>query len=1124
MPSQRQELEALIEGLEAQRALIGDGATDAALTPLRAKLVALSVDPEAANPSDQALRQVTVLFLDAVGSTALGGHLDPEDMHVVMDGLLTRCTAIVKSHGGKVLQYAGDSLLAVFGAEKAQEDDAARAVHAGLGMLVEGHRCGEDVKSRYGHSGLDVRIGAHTGAVLLGGGVDAEGNVRGLNVHIAARMEQTAPSGAFRISHETFAQVRGLFEVEVQEPLSVKGVPAPIQSYLVKSAKPRTFCNATRGVEGVLTRMIGREAELEALQEVFRRLFSERQLAVVTIVAEAGIGKSRLLREFESWSEGQTGSFHVFRGQATPQTQRQPLGLLRDILAWRFRIADDDTLETARNKIEREAIAFFRHDDDLDVAEAHVHLLGHLVGIDYQDSRHISGILDDSQQIRSRTFYAAAQLFRRVSASDGSPVVLQLEDLHWADDASLDFLDYLAEVNRDVPTLVLGFARPTLFERRPDWGSADCVRRRIDLRALDEFASAELARELLKRLAEVPAALRALITNGAEGNPFYMEELVNMLVDHGAIDTSSDRWALHTEKLLATQVPSTLTGVLQARLDGLPVAERQTLQEASVIGPIFWDEALSALNERAKEVLPALVQRELVLARKDVPFDGAGEYAFKHHILHQVAYNTVLKRTRRELHGKLARWLSKQTGVRANDFVSIIADHYEKAGDGAEAVEYHARAAELAETRFAHDVVLDHVQRALDLLDAVDTPSPGRDASIMRWRLVGLHEEALNLQGRRTEQRTDIEAMERLSDTLDDDRYRALAAVRRSRLSQRVADFPAMDVAARRAMALAERAAADDVRLSSMRLVASALAMQGEFDAGKSLAKTGLTEVRRRDLGKLESLFLDVLALIAALQDDPVLELELNSQILNIYQKIQDRRGEAVAVGNRGIALMNLGELVSAKRELEESLRLHRSNGNRALECHPLCNLSKLAVWQGDNELALDLARSAAGIAVAVEARNIETLALLQQGNAELALGRHAAAAQAYQQSHTVAVHIDDPVQHDATAGLARVALAQNDARAAMQHVEGLIAFLESSGKLSGADAPRRIALTCQQVLAGVLDPRAAEWLECMHRNLQASAEAITDASVRQCFLTQIPEHREILAAWELAKDGASER
>ena len=374
--SPQQQLEAGIQALEAQRSLLGDAVVDASLVGLRAKLACLR-DATAPEPEPaQTLKQVTILFLDVVGSTTLSQHLDPEAISAVMDDVLARGTAVVEAHRGKVLQYAGDNILAAFGASESREDDAERAVHAGLALLELGKALGAEVQASHGHAGLNVRVGLHTGGVLLGGGVDADGSIRGIAVNIAARMEQTAPAGALRISQDTYAQVRGMFEVDAQAPLVVKGVSTPIQSYLVLRAKPRHFRIGTRGIEGVATKMIGRDAELEALQDAFKRLFQERKLAAVTVVAEAGIGKSRLRYEFEAWSEARPESFFHFRGRATPQTAAQAFGLLRDILAWRFQIADDDSVEAAQAKMEQGIAPLFLHDDGPDLAEGHAHLLG----------------------------------------------------------------------------------------------------------------------------------------------------------------------------------------------------------------------------------------------------------------------------------------------------------------------------------------------------------------------------------------------------------------------------------------------------------------------------------------------------------------------------------------------------------------------------------------------------------------------------------------------------------------------------------------------------------------------------------------------------------------------------
>ena len=264
--TEQAQIEAAIASLQAQRNALGSVVVDAMLAGLRARLSALAAPAALPSEPAQTLKQVSILFLDLVGSTALAQRLDPEATSAVMDDALGRGTALVAAHHGKVLQYAGDNILAAFGADEAREDDAERAVHCALALLELGKTLGTEVQVAHGHAGFNLRVGIHTGGVLLGGGVNAEGSIRGSAVNIAARMEQTAPAGALRISHDTYAQVRGLFEVDAQEPLSIKGVDVPVQSYLVKRAKPRSFRIGTRGIEGVATKMIGRDAELEALQ------------------------------------------------------------------------------------------------------------------------------------------------------------------------------------------------------------------------------------------------------------------------------------------------------------------------------------------------------------------------------------------------------------------------------------------------------------------------------------------------------------------------------------------------------------------------------------------------------------------------------------------------------------------------------------------------------------------------------------------------------------------------------------------------------------------------------------------------------------------------------------------
>jgi len=1108
LPTEQQQLEAAIAALEGQRSLLGDAVIDAGLGAIRAKLAALTPAPPPERA--QTLKQVTILFLDVVGSTSLAQHLDPEDVSVVMDGALAAGTTLVEQHGGRVLQYAGDNLLAVFGADEAREDDAERAVRCGLALLDEGKRQAALVLSRHGQAGFDVRVGIHTGGVLLGGDVDAGGAIRGQAVNIAARMEQTAPPGALRISHDTYAQVRGVFEVEAQAPITVKGVDDPVQTYLVQAAKARAFRVTTRGIDGVETRMIGRDAEFERLQDAFERLIAEQRLAAVSVVGEAGLGKSRLIYEFSNWTEARPESFLIFQGRATPQTLDQPYGLLRDILAWRFEIADGDSMAAAKAKLEAGLIPLFEPEDGADGAEAHVHLLGFLIGLDYGESKHIRGIREDGKQIRNRAFHAAAELFRRIARHNDMPIILQLDDLHWADDPSLDFLFYLSQVGRAVPMLIVGLTRPTLFERRAEWIAAN-LHERIDLLPLDKTGSRELVDELLKKLPKIPAALRELVSGGAEGNPFYMEELVKMLIDQGAIETGGEAWRLDGDKLLATKVPATLTGVLQARLDGLPADERRALQEASVIGLVFWDQALAALDEAAPATLASLAQRELALPRPDAAITGMREYAFKHQLLHQVTYETVLKRARRDLHARAADWFAGLTDTRAGEFLGVAARHYAEAGDEAKACEYFTRAAEQAKDRHAHAATTDLIEQALPRIAQI----PHADARArLHWRLLDARERTLDVQGKREAQAADLDTLDQLAVQLDDRGLQADIAWRRAHRALRMGDWRMQASAARQSMALAEAIGDTARRLKAQRLVSVALGYLGDGAEGQDLAMAGLAEARVLGARAAEAGFLNSLGFLSERLGDLAGILPYIQQGLAIAQELGDRQNEVITRLNLAEGMSRMGAFERGRAEAQAALTLARTLGDRVFEGVALECLSGIALLQGEDAPALGHAAAALEIAVETQAKEEQMLALFAFGAAELALGRTEAASTSFARALELADSLGFGRQ-DAHAGLVRVALAQNDRALVLRHLDPVLAELADAGTLQHARAPHLIHLTCWQALDQAQDPRAGWMLDLAHDAVQATSAAITDPALRDSFLTQHPTNRAILAAWQ---------
>jgi predicted ATPase/class 3 adenylate cyclase len=1101
--TEQDQIEAGIAALEAQRPLLGDAVVEMAVAPLRAKLAALAAPPAEPPAPEQQLKQATVLFTDVVGSTTLSQHLDPEDIHQIMDGALERFTSIVKAHKGRVLQYAGDSMLAVFGAEGAHEDDPERAVRTGLAVLDEARAVAAEVRRQYGHEGFNVRVGISTGPVLLGGGVDEENSVRGITVNTSARMEQTAPVGGLRISHDTYRHVRGVFDVIKQPPLLVKGRDEPLVTYLVQRAKPRAFRVTSRGIEGIETRMVGRDAELEQLQDTFHSVYRERKLVAVAVVAEAGLGKSRLLYEFENWAEAQPEQFFVFRGRAQPLTEQQPYGLLRDVLAWRLLIADSDDADTARKKLVAGIAPLFGDD-----GEAQAHVLGHVIGLDFSASPHVRGLLDDAKQLRNRAFHAAAQTLRRMTERDGHPAMLVLDDLHWADEGSLDFINYLFQVNRDVPALLLCLTRPSLFERRSSWASVESAYTRINLEPLDKRASRELTLELLQRLDTVPAALRDLVTSAAEGNPFHMEELVKMLVDEGAIATDAEHWTVVPEKLVTAHVPPTLTGVLQARLDSLPAAEKLALQEASVVGFVFWDQALAALDARSVEVLGSIVKRELVHPSDSDAFDGLREYVFRHQVLHQVAYDSVLKRQRRDYHARVAAWLSELGGARAGEMLGLTAEHFERAGDTTRACEFFCRAAEYAAARYANAAMMAHVARALALAGEADHGT--------RWRLLVAREKYLRFQDDQAAHAADLKALQALAEALGDDACRAEVAHCRASTLIIGGEPVAAEAQAREALELADRAGTHALAAQAACTLADTLIRQGLYEAAQRVMDERLPLARRHGDTTNEPALLNMVGLIAMERGDLMLGAQSFEQSLAMDRVSGNLRRQSIELNNLGAIYSLLGDYAQARRHLDDGLRVSRDVGRRDAEASVLVNLACVTNLQGDDASTLAYANKAHEVATACGQRDLAAYARLVGGHAELALGRYAFAVEAYSQSRDQLLELQMRRQQvlDPVAGLARVALAQGDLPAALEQVEFILAHMAAGGSFDGTEEPLRLPLTCYQVLSAAGDPRAAEVLANAHAELLKQADRISDPQARRSFLQNVPHNREIVAAW----------
>jgi class 3 adenylate cyclase/tetratricopeptide (TPR) repeat protein len=885
-------------------------------------------------------RLVTILFCDVKGSTAMGESLDPEDTLEIMSGAFEFLIPRIYHHEGTLAQIMGDAMLAFFGAPIAHEDDAERAIRAGLEITAEARRYAEKLQKERGIGAFGVRVGINTGLVVvgeLGSDLRVEYTAVGDAINLAARMEQSAPVGGVLITHDTYRHVRGVFDVVPQPPLQVKGKAEPVQTYLVLRAKPRAFRLETRGVEGVETRTIGREAELQTLQNAYLDAVDGGETRVAIVTGDAGVGKSRLLYEFMNWAELRPERFWLFKGRARAEMQAVPYSVLRDLFVNRFEILESDSASTALTKF-RAGMAGFLDPDRAD-------LVGHLAGFDFSATQVVSNLLGSPSFAQLATAYLL-QYIRALTARQ--PMVVVLEDMHWADDSTLDWVDHIVTEIPGARLLLLCLARPALFERRPNWGEGREVYVHLTLKPLSKRQSRALVAEILQKVPTVPDDLYDLILDSAEGNPFYTEELIKMLLEEGVILRGDEQWSVELPRLKGLHVPPTLTGVLQARLDSLPHEARNLLQRASVVGRIFWDGAVAALADggegadlaQVTPLLDAVRERELIFRREHSSFVGSNEYIFKHLILHDVTYESVLLKVRKVYHRQVAQWLEANAGERVAEYAGLIAEHYERAGEGGLAARWLQQVVKAAELSGAFPELIAAAQRALALLPVEDKVT--RTAFLL-----------------------DMGNAQRVLDN-HDAAHENLSA----------------------GLALAQDAG--DHRLASRALgwLATLAYWRGKYDDIEPLAREALVQARACGDQAAEAYALSRLgAAFGAHERDLVQSRRYAEESLALYRQIGDALGISTCLNNLGDVARSAGDYATAGRCHEESLAMAREMGERLRVSTNLFNLGELALTQGDWPTAAGRYQEARAICQEVGRRVLGAVCLGGLGHCSAATG-----------------------------------------------------------------------------------------------------------------------------------------
>ncbi|MBT9487674.1 MAG: AAA family ATPase [Rubrivivax sp.] len=1093
MTPDRDSLLAAIAALETQRGVLGDAVTELALAPLRELLAKAdgAAPPEPA-PTPQLRRaQVTVLFADIVDSTALASRLDAEDVLQIFGGVLQRAADCVRARGGRVLRYTGDGLKAGFGTQGTREDDAANAVLAGLDILAAARQHAEQVARDHGVQGFALRVGAHTGEVALGAGFEADNTLTGDTVNIAARMEQAAPPGGLRISAETWAHVRGQFDGQPQPPLVVKGMAEPMATWLVQSVRAG---GVERGIAGLAVPMVGRDAERSGLHRALQAS-AQGPLQAVTVLADAGVGKTRLLREVLADAVAEGAQVLVVR--AHPGAELRPWGLLHGLVSAHCAISDSDSAELARSKLLAGLAPQLGADP-----QASAQRIGQLLGLDFGDVPALSGL--DARALRDLAF---ADLIRWLAgvchAAAGHAVVLVFEDLHWADEASLDALAHWMDQAAHLPLALLMSTRPALLERRAAWGSAGPGSRLLQLDALSDAHSGTLADALLQRIDGTPEALRSLLIQRAEGNPFYMEELLRRLLDDGAIRRDGARWQVDGDRLTALRLPTTLVGLLQARLDALPPAERRGVQHASIVGHVFWDDALVQVDPAATAALDALQRRQWVRQRAASAFDGTPERQFHHHLLHQVTYDTVLKEDRRRGHAAVAHWLAERTAGRAPEFLAITGEHAERAGETALAADCYDRAASEARKRFANVLAVECLRKALRLLPD--------DAAAPRLRLLDRLAAVLDGLGDRPAQQQVLDERRTLLAAHPNPLAQADLVLDQAMLCDRTGDYEQAHALALEAAALATPIGAWSIAsLAHSELCWLAHqqdrpdAAQAHLQAARDLAARARATEPLREVQVLQ--LAGILAGEAGQQREGI---EMLEQAYALAEACGERRAQLASLDNIAMLRMFMFDHARALEVSERALVLARAIGDRRMEAFAQGQRS-WALWEsGRLQEAVAQARTAMEILRALRDPQGQAGHLMNLGAALSAQGEAEAAWQAFDEAHRLWATLlpGSSTAFSALALRAEQDLALGRHPAAREAVEQVLAVMlpDASGLVSSQyNLTSRLA--CGQVLRALDDARAAAVLGLLQRDARARVQAQADQGL-DVLATLHPQH-----------------
>jgi len=839
---------------------------------------------------------VSVLFADLVDFTAAAEHLDPEDVRAVQEPYWRQVRAVIERHGGRVEKFIGDAVVGVFGAPTTHEDDPERAVRAALSI----REWAEEQES------IQVRMAVTTGEALVwleAQPLAGEGMASGDVVNTASRLQSQAPANGIVVDERTFRATRHVIDYDESERVSVKGKGRPVAAWGVIHARSRFGVDV---INHGRTPLVGRRKELELTLATLARVRAESAPQLLTIVGVPGIGKSRLVYELMQAVAADPSAIVTWRqGRSLPYGDGVTFWAVAEIVKADAGILETDRDDAAREKLARAVRQVVADDGEAGWVEGHLHPL---IGV--------GGTSDLSDERRAESAAAWRRFFE--AHAEARPLVLVFEDLHWADDGLLEFVDGLVEWITHVPLLVVATARPELLERRPNWGGGKANATTLSLSALSDEETERLVNALLEQ-SPIGADTRATLSAHAGGNALYAEQYVRML---GERDNAEE-----------LPMPETVHGIIAARLDALRESEKTLLQNAAVYGKVFWDGAVLALDgidpESVKQWLHGLDRKEFIQRARRSSVAGESEYSFRHVLFRDVAYSQIPRGKRAEKHGRAAAWI--ESLGRPEDHAELLAHHYvaalelaDAAGRATDDLAQRARralvaAGERAAAVTAFSSAARHYERALELGAAEGDERPlllfafaeALHALADRRQVRALQDakaallavgdrgraaeveamlaSAAWLHGRREDSAAHVEQALRLAhdSTSEFSTARVLGEAARQRLT--AGDFGAAIKLGREALALAERAGLDEFCTHDLITIGTARGRTGDA-GGIAEVEEGLSRaVATNSLVATSRAYNNLAILVIELQGDFRRGRALFEAALGVAERIGDR-------------------------------------------------------------------------------------------------------------------------------------------------------------------------------------------------------------------------------------------